>query len=734
MNHRHLRWLRKERPPTPAPQGGGADRDVPAWFEPFLEALTSLTEEAVDWSALAGLARRILQADVVRLWQLTPEARLRLLAAVGDEELMPGAERAASPSFLALQPGMTVVLSLQAGTVEVGTAADETDWRRAGLVTVLIVPVHSAGRLVGRIDVGRRQFLPFDESVRMTATMLAALVGALLGRLAPATPAVDSLGSLLHEALAAAGSAREAVAQFLEGLRFRCRASCLLLIRWLPDERPALVAAVPGTTTAPDPAILASARVRAVLRSVLAEGRSRVLERGTEFDLLFPSGASRIVVTPLAPSRLGIKGLLVASWSEYDADGERVLAVASERFGASLHTLLAFVEMEERLGALAQRISRSESLVRTLVGASEPAVVVEAIWRSLAEQSDLTAVGLVVQSEALSYWQWIVAGKVQPAVLRSQSIGPLVPILEGGAVVSIPASRWNEWRDLLPPGLFSGSLLVAPFASGRGALVAAVRRERVERELEEALEACVAFLTGAESGLLAGFVRQSERARERQAVVEALVIEDDERGEFVEFIHNVVLQGLASNLYRIELALRRADRQPLEELVLELEQVRDRLADQIAALRNATFQLRPATLDHLGLVAALRDYLQQLERERGLQVEFLGEVARRPPREVESRLYRIVRMLIERARLPQGISRLAVRLRERSDGGVLLVLADDGPWPGPDGWRTLPGMAFVEEWVRLLGGSLRVTGLPTGGVSIAVSIPSRQVQETSTHD
>ncbi len=105
--------------------------------------------------------------------------------------------------------------------------------RRSGVQHVLVALLHAGGATVGRLDVARTRPEPFSAEDCARAVVLAALLGSLVGRVVGAgepLPA-DQAAELVRQALAFPGSAREGRARISETLRWRVRASAVLLLR-----------------------------------------------------------------------------------------------------------------------------------------------------------------------------------------------------------------------------------------------------------------------------------------------------------------------------------------------------------------------------------------------------------------------------------------------------------------------------------------------------------------------
>jgi signal transduction histidine kinase len=72
-------------------------------------------------------------------------------------------------------------------------------------------------------------------------------------------------------------------------------------------------------------------------------------------------------------------------------------------------------------------------------------------------------------------------------------------------------------------------------------------------------------------------------------------------------------------------------------------------------LRDLAVKLRPASLDHLGLITALQQYVQEYAQQYQLAVQIDAEDIRtiRLSSELETAFYRIVQELLTNAALPR---------------------------------------------------------------------------------
>jgi len=148
-------------------------------------------------------------------------------------------------------------------------------------------------------------------------------------------------------------------------------------------------------------------------------------------------------------------------------------------------------------------------------------------------------------------------------------------------------------------------------------------------------------------------------------------------------------------------------------------------------VRNLALDLRPAMLDHLGLGAALRWYLDRQAQRAGFAAELVVEgLERRLPPEVEIACYRLVQEAVTNVARHARARRVRVELRQ-SKSELRVLIRDDGCGfdvrhtraGGPAGEHL--GLISMEERVSFLGGEFRIESSPNRGSEIRARLPLR---------
>jgi two-component system sensor histidine kinase UhpB len=138
--------------------------------------------------------------------------------------------------------------------------------------------------------------------------------------------------------------------------------------------------------------------------------------------------------------------------------------------------------------------------------------------------------------------------------------------------------------------------------------------------------------------------------------------------------------------------------------------------------------LRPVSLDHLGLVPALRQYVTMIGDRYGLIAQFkaLGLDNERPLSAVETALYRVVQEALTNVIRHARATRVDVLLERRGDK-VVVVVEDDGIGFDADEARFAQsgrlGLLGMQERAEMLGGSMIIESSLNIGTTIIVEVP-----------
>lgn len=218
-------------------------------------------------------------------------------------------------------------------------------------------------------------------------------------------------------------------------------------------------------------------------------------------------------------------------------------------------------------------------------------------------------------------------------------------------------------------------------------------------------------------------LRQS-REQLRSLSARLLAAEEDERRRLSRELHDSVNQSLGMLAVEAELLMEKTT--PSSELRRDLGACRNRILELSESVRRLAYELHPAILDDLGLVVALRSYVDDFARRTGVRVALTSRnVPRSLPKGIASCLYRIAQESLGNAAKHSQSPRITVRLAS-CRGGYSLMIRDFGRGFDEEAvkdHRRGLGLVSMEERARLEGGRLDVRTSPGRGTHVRVWLP-----------
>jgi two-component system sensor histidine kinase UhpB len=213
----------------------------------------------------------------------------------------------------------------------------------------------------------------------------------------------------------------------------------------------------------------------------------------------------------------------------------------------------------------------------------------------------------------------------------------------------------------------------------------------------------------------------------RRYVAAITQTQEEERRRIARDLHDDTTQSLIAIGQRIELIRDSLDDR--ERAQAQLAELRHMVTETIVSVRQFSRDLRPLTLEDLGLIPALQFLVNDLAQGDSLHttLEVSGTVENLAP-DLEVAIYRIVQEALTNVRKHAKASRVSVRAdfgqREVcitvEDNGVGFVMPDELAHLASLGNFGLMGM---KERVELFGGRLEITSKPQQGTQVRVTFP-----------
>ena len=202
-------------------------------------------------------------------------------------------------------------------------------------------------------------------------------------------------------------------------------------------------------------------------------------------------------------------------------------------------------------------------------------------------------------------------------------------------------------------------------------------------------------------------------------------------------IHDGPAQMLSNVVLKAEICERLID-VDLDQARSELQNLKKIVRDSLQDVRKIIYNLRPMSLDDLGLIPTLQRYILTFQEESGISVSFITKGSEPELKSVISlTVFRIVQEALsnvaKHARANNAVTQL-----EFLEKNLKLYVYDDGI-----GFDTAKlndrneditsgfGLVSMRERVELLGGDMRISSKPGKGTRLNIIIPFTQEEEVN---
>ena len=214
-----------------------------------------------------------------------------------------------------------------------------------------------------------------------------------------------------------------------------------------------------------------------------------------------------------------------------------------------------------------------------------------------------------------------------------------------------------------------------------------------------------------------------------QATQRRLITErEDERKALARELHDQIIQDMLSFNYRLE-EIEHIETSPT--LQQELASIRDGIRDMVSELRQLCSDLRPPSIEHHGLSAAIDSLAHEWAERNNVQLHLeIDPELGRLPEMIELSVFRIIQEGLNNIRKHAAAQHVRLSLQRTPAASLLVRLEDDGQGLStPVDLASLSvskhfGLVGISERVALLGGSMNVESLQGSGTILQVEIPS----------
>jgi len=207
-----------------------------------------------------------------------------------------------------------------------------------------------------------------------------------------------------------------------------------------------------------------------------------------------------------------------------------------------------------------------------------------------------------------------------------------------------------------------------------------------------------------------------ESVREEQSTTIAREVHDELGGTLtmVKLSLAIVANGVAEST-------------PLHD---SLRGILDQIDMALLTIKRISSDLRPATLDTLGLVAAIKWHVAQFSKMTGIVTDLHLPEYVRLSRGRSTAIFRIIQEALTNVAKHAGASTACVAISK--DRGELIIEVSDNGIGITKSNRFKPdsfGLIGMHERAQYLGGTLSVTGMPNAGTRLNLLIPLDDLKE-----
>jgi two-component system, NarL family, sensor histidine kinase DevS len=409
--------------------------------------------------------------------------------------------------------------------------------------------------------------------------------------------------------------------------------------------------------------------------------------------------------------------MVLAEWTAIAVENARLYRSVETRrdeMERAVHQLEATTEIARAVGGETDL----DRILEIVVKRGRALVEARSLLILLRERNDLLTVASAGERERSMLEARIpIDGSIPGQVLEARTprrIANLDPSL-----MARPGSD-ESVTALLVPLLYRGQ--------GLGVLVALDPLGRDTGFSDEDEQVLLSFAASAATAVATAQSVAEDRTRESIAATER------ERGRWARELHDESLQSLAGLRVLLSAARRSSPEESDQLLAQGIEQV----DSAIAEMRRLIADLRPTTLDELGLGAALEALAERLVTGNTIDVDLsidldfhAGRTDHRLVSEIEDAAFRLVQEALNNAARHAGADRARVEVSENEDS-LRVRVSDSGSGFDPSSVSSGGfGLIGMRERVTLAGGTLDLRSAPGKGTTITAVLPARYREDSS---
>jgi len=230
-------------------------------------------------------------------------------------------------------------------------------------------------------------------------------------------------------------------------------------------------------------------------------------------------------------------------------------------------------------------------------------------------------------------------------------------------------------------------------------------------------------------GDLKNISSQIEGLQQKQMLgLKIIKAQEEERQRVAREIHDGPAQSMSNVVLKAEICEKLID-VDIEKSRLELRNLKKIVRDCLVDVRKIIYNLRPMSLDDLGLIPTLQRYLATFQEEHSINVIFRTRGSCEDlSTAVTLTMFRIVQEALNNTKKYANAKQISVSI-EFLDERIVLIISDDGVGFNVDEIKVKQdinggfGLFSMRERVELLEGEMEIKSKSGMGTRLSVSIP-----------
>lgn len=229
--------------------------------------------------------------------------------------------------------------------------------------------------------------------------------------------------------------------------------------------------------------------------------------------------------------------------------------------------------------------------------------------------------------------------------------------------------------------------------------------------------------------------RMSEEIKTTSSTFRALEMQELDRKRISMDIHDTTVQNLTTLIHKTEYVSKLLDID-IVKARLELDSMTSIIRNSIDELREIIYDLRPMSIDDLGLVATVERYIHQMETENdelSCELEVVNDENKKILPIINLTVFRVIQESLVNIKKHAKASKIKIKISYESD--ILSISIEDNGIgfniENTNEKKKNFGLSIMNERIKLLSGNINFNSKLEKGTKIEIIVP---ICEEDTYD